>query len=41
VPGYLEEPLPGSRMRMDARTPHALVAGTALVFALYLLPPAN
>lgn len=29
---------PGSWMRMEARTPHALVAATALVFALYLLP---
>lgn len=28
----------GSWMRMEARTPHALVAATALVFALYLLP---
>lgn len=28
---------PGSWMRMEARTPHALVAATALVFALYLL----
>lgn len=31
---------PGSWMRMEARTPHALVAATALVFALYLLPGA-
>lgn len=30
--------LPGSWLHMAARTPHALVAGTDLVFALYLLP---
>lgn len=29
---------PGSWMRMEARTPHALVAASALVFGLYLLP---
>ena len=29
---------PGSWMRMAARTPHALVAASALVFALYLMP---
>lgn len=30
--------LPGSWLHMATRTPHALVAGTDLVFALYLLP---
>lgn len=30
----------GSWMRMQARTPHAIVARTPLVFALYLLPAA-
>ena len=30
--------VPGAWLRMPARTPHALVASTALVFALYLLP---
>jgi len=30
--------VPGSWLRMAARTPHALVARTDLVFALYLLP---
>lgn len=29
---------PGSWLRMAVRTPHALVARTDLVFALYLLP---
>jgi quercetin dioxygenase-like cupin family protein len=29
---------PGSWLRMAIRTPHALVAETPLVFALYLLP---
>jgi quercetin dioxygenase-like cupin family protein len=29
---------PGSWLRMATRTPHALVARTDLVFALYLLP---
>lgn len=29
---------PGSWLRMAPRTPHALVATTDLVFALYLLP---
>lgn len=29
---------PGSWLRMAARTPHAIVARGALVFALYLLP---
>lgn len=29
---------PGSWLRMATRTPHALVATTDLVFALYLLP---
>lgn len=30
--------VPGSWMRMATRTPHAIVATTPLVFALYLLP---
>lgn len=30
---------PGSWLRMAARTPHAITARGALVFALYLLPP--
>jgi quercetin dioxygenase-like cupin family protein len=30
---------PGAWLRMAARTPHAVVAETPLVFALYLLPP--
>ena len=30
--------VPGSWLRMATRTPHALVATTDLVFALYLLP---
>jgi quercetin dioxygenase-like cupin family protein len=29
---------PGSWLQMAPRTPHAIVAGTGLVFALYLLP---
>ena len=29
---------PGAWMRMAARTPHAIVAESGLVFALYLLP---
>ncbi len=29
---------PGTWLRMPTRTPHALVASTDLVFALYLLP---
>lgn len=29
---------PGAWLRMAARTPHAIVAGSRLVFALYLLP---
>lgn len=29
---------PGAWLRMAVRTPHAIVADTALVFALYLLP---
>jgi quercetin dioxygenase-like cupin family protein len=32
---------PGAWLRMAARTPHAIVAGTRLVFALYLLPSAE
>jgi quercetin dioxygenase-like cupin family protein len=38
VDGDRHEVKPGSWMRMEARTPHALVATTSLVFALYLLP---
>jgi quercetin dioxygenase-like cupin family protein len=38
VDGDRHEVKPGSWMRMEARTPHALVAATELVFALYLLP---
>jgi len=38
VDGDRHDVKPGSWMRMEARTPHALVAATALVFALYLLP---
>jgi quercetin dioxygenase-like cupin family protein len=38
VDGDRHEVKPGSWMRMGARTPHAVVAATALVFALYLLP---
>ena len=30
--------VPGSWLRMAVRTPHAIVARTPLVFALYLLP---
>jgi quercetin dioxygenase-like cupin family protein len=30
--------VPGSWLRMATRTPHALVARTDLIFALYLLP---
>ena len=30
---------PGTWVRMPARLPHSLVARTALVMALYLLPP--
>jgi nitric oxide dioxygenase len=29
---------PGAWLRMAVRTPHAVVAGSGLVFALYLLP---
>jgi quercetin dioxygenase-like cupin family protein len=32
---------PGSWLRMQARTTHAVVAGDGLVFALYLLPPGS
>lgn len=32
---------PGAWLRMPARTPHAIVAATGLVFALYLLPRAD
>ncbi|MGZ8562198.1 MAG: cupin domain-containing protein [Candidatus Limnocylindria bacterium] len=38
VDGDRHDVKPGSWMRMEARTPHALAAATALVFALYLLP---
>ena len=38
VDGDRHDVKPGSWMRMEARTPHALVAETPLVFALYLLP---
>ncbi len=38
VDGDRHDVKPGSWMRMEARTPHALMAATALVFALYLLP---
>ena len=38
VDGDRHDVQPGSWMRMQARTPHALVAASALVFALYLLP---
>ena len=30
--------VPGSWLRMAPRTPHALLARTAMIFALYLLP---
>ncbi len=30
---------PGAWLRMAERLPHAIVASSALVFALYLLPP--
>ena len=38
VAGDDHDLVPGSWLRMAARTPHSLVARTALVFALYLLP---
>ena len=38
VDGDRHDVKPGSWMRMEARTPHTLMAATALVFALYLLP---
>lgn len=38
VDGDRHDVKPGSWMRMEARTAHALVAATPLVFALYLLP---
>jgi quercetin dioxygenase-like cupin family protein len=38
VDGDRHDVQPGAWMRMKARTPHAVVAATALVFALYLLP---
>ena len=38
VAGDRHDLSPGSWLRMAARTPHALVARTGLVFALYLLP---
>jgi quercetin dioxygenase-like cupin family protein len=38
VAGDDQRLIPGSWLRMAARTPHALVARTDLVFALYLLP---
>jgi quercetin dioxygenase-like cupin family protein len=38
VAGHTHRSGPGSWLRMAARTPHALVARTDLVFALYLLP---
>ena len=38
VDGSTHAAVPGSWLRMDARTPHALIATTGLVFALYLLP---
>ena len=37
VDGDRHDVQPGSWMRMEARTPHALAAATELVFALYLL----
>lgn len=38
VAGDEHDLVPGSWLRMAVRTPHALVARTELVFALYLLP---
>jgi quercetin dioxygenase-like cupin family protein len=38
VAGDRHDLVPGSWLRMAIRTPHALVARTGLVFALYLLP---
>jgi quercetin dioxygenase-like cupin family protein len=38
VDGDRHDVKPGSWTWMEARTPHALVAAMALVFALYLLP---
>lgn len=38
VAGDVHPLVAGSWLRMAARTPHALTARTALVFALYLLP---
>jgi quercetin dioxygenase-like cupin family protein len=38
VAGDRHDLSPGSWLRMATRTPHALVARTGLVFALYLLP---
>ena len=38
VAGDTHDLAPGAWLRMSARTPHALVARTDLVFALYLLP---
>lgn len=38
VDGDTHPLIPGSWLRMSVRTPHALVARTGLVFALYLLP---
>lgn len=38
VAGDRHDLLPGSWLRMTTRTPHALIARTGLVFALYLLP---
>jgi quercetin dioxygenase-like cupin family protein len=38
VAGEHHEVAPGAWLRMAARTPHALVAESDLVFALYVLP---
>jgi quercetin dioxygenase-like cupin family protein len=41
VDGHEQAAEAGFWLRMAARTPHAVVAGTDLVFALYLLPAAE
>jgi quercetin dioxygenase-like cupin family protein len=41
VDGHRHDLQPGSWLRMQRRTTHAIEAADALVFALYLLPPAG
>lgn len=39
VDGDASDAGPGTWVRMPARSPHSVVARTALIMALYLLPP--